>query len=159
MQQIYKRTPMPMCDLNKVVLQLYRNHTLAWMFYCNFAACFQNSFSEEHLWVAASVFTYMYLITNSIVCQYFKGNAQFVQNLTFEPLMAFKQKHYRSYGNITKAATFKSFLHLSYKNTQLLFLWQFFKIFFMRQIFTDDFWDYTKIWIVPFKGLRFPLKT
>ena len=24
-------------------------------------------------------------------------------------------------GNITKAATFKSFLHLSYKNTQLLF--------------------------------------
>ena len=25
-------------------------------------------------------------------------------------------------GNITKAATFKSFLHLSYKNTQLLFV-------------------------------------
>ena len=26
-------------------------------------------------------------------------------------------------GNTTKAATFKSFLHLSYENTQLLFLW------------------------------------
>ena len=32
-------------------------------------------------------------------------------------------------GNITKAATFKSFLHLSYKNTQILFLWQCFLIF------------------------------
>ena len=32
-------------------------------------------------------------------------------------------------GNITKAATFKSFLHLSYKNTQLHFLWQCFLIF------------------------------
>ena len=31
--------------------------------------------------------------------------------------------------NITKAATFNSFLHLSYKNTQLLFLWQCFLIF------------------------------
>ena len=31
-------------------------------------------------------------------------------------------------GNITKAATFKSFLHLSHKNTQLIFLWQSFLI-------------------------------
>ena len=31
--------------------------------------------------------------------------------------------------NITKAATFKSFPRLSYKNTQLLFLWQYFLIF------------------------------
>ena len=31
-------------------------------------------------------------------------------------------------GNITKAAIFESFLHLSYKNTQLLFLWQCFLI-------------------------------
>ena len=30
---------------------------------------------------------------------------------------------------ITKATTFKSFLHLSYKNTQLPFLWQYFLIF------------------------------
>ena len=40
-------------------------------------------------------------------------------------------------GNITKAATFKSFFHLSYKNTQLLF---FATVFFdMRQTLTDDF--------------------
>ena len=29
MQQIYRRTPMPKCDLNKVTKQLYRNHTSA----------------------------------------------------------------------------------------------------------------------------------
>ena len=41
----------------------------------------------------------------------FKGNAQFVQKVTFEPLMDFKQSHYDiiEVGNITKAATFKSF--------------------------------------------------
>ena len=50
---------------------------------------------------------------------------QFAQKVTFEPLMDFKQSYYfevGNSGNITKAATFKSFLHLSYKNTQLLFL-------------------------------------
>ena len=40
-----------------------------------------------------------------------KRNVQFDQKVTFEPLMDFKQNHYR---NITKAATFKSFLHLIY---------------------------------------------
>ena len=43
-------------------------------------------------------------------------------------------------GNITKAATFKSFIHLSYKNTQLLLLWQRFLIIFIRQTLTDYFW-------------------
>ena len=44
MQQIYK-TPMPMCNLDKVAKQLYWNHTLAWVFSCKFAAYFQNIFS------------------------------------------------------------------------------------------------------------------
>ena len=39
-------------------------------------------------------------------------------------------------GNIKKAATFKSFLHLSYKNLQWLFLWPCFLNIFMRQTFT-----------------------
>ena len=56
MQQIYRRKPMPKCDFNKVAKQLYWNHTSAWVFSCNFAAYFQNSFFKEHLWVAASVF-------------------------------------------------------------------------------------------------------
>ena len=36
---------MPKCDFNKVAL---------WVFSCKFAAYFQNTFSKEHLWVAAS---------------------------------------------------------------------------------------------------------
>ena len=34
--------------------QLYWNCTLAWMFSCKFAAYFQNTFSQQHLWRAAS---------------------------------------------------------------------------------------------------------
>ena len=47
-------------------------------------------------------------------------------------------------GNITKARTFNSFLHLTYKKTQILFFVTVFKIFFMRQILTDDFWGLYK---------------
>ena len=47
--------------------------------------------------------------------------------------------------NITKAANFKSFLHLGYKNTQLLFLWTVLFNSFMRQTLADDFWGYTKL--------------
>ena len=41
------------CDFNKVAKQLYWNRTSAWVFSCKFAAYFQNTFSQEHLWVAA----------------------------------------------------------------------------------------------------------
>ena len=44
-QQIYRRTPMPKCDFKRVAKQLYWNHTSASVFSCNFAACFQNTFS------------------------------------------------------------------------------------------------------------------
>ena len=54
-QQIYRRTPMPKCDFNKVALQLYWNRTSAWVFSCKFAAYFQNTFSSERLWTTASV--------------------------------------------------------------------------------------------------------
>ena len=33
--------------------QLYWNCTLVWVFSCKFAAYFQNTFSQEHLWIAA----------------------------------------------------------------------------------------------------------
>ena len=42
MQKIYRRTPMPIPI------------TSAWVFSCKFDAYFQNTFSQEHLWVAAS---------------------------------------------------------------------------------------------------------
>ena len=54
MQQIYRRTTIPKCEFNKVALQLYWNHTSAWVFSRKFAAYFQNNFSLEHLWRDAS---------------------------------------------------------------------------------------------------------
>ena len=47
---------MPKCDVNKLPLQLYWNHTSALVFSYKFAAYFQITFSQEHLWVAASAF-------------------------------------------------------------------------------------------------------
>ena len=45
MQQIYRGTPMPKCDFDKVAKQLYCNHTSAWVLFCKFDAYFQNIFS------------------------------------------------------------------------------------------------------------------
>ena len=45
MQPSYRRTSMPKCDFNKIALQLYWNHTSAWVFSWKFAAYFQNNFS------------------------------------------------------------------------------------------------------------------
>ena len=55
MQQIYRRTPILKCDINKVAKQLYWNPTLAWVFPCKFAAYLQNTFSEENLCLADSI--------------------------------------------------------------------------------------------------------
>ena len=60
MQQIYRRTPMSKCDFNKVAKQLYWNRTSAWVFSCKFAAYFQNTFYQDHLGVAASVFSILW---------------------------------------------------------------------------------------------------
>ena len=54
MQQTYRTTPMQKSDFNKVALQFYWNHTLAWLFSCRFAAYFHKIFSEEHPRTAAS---------------------------------------------------------------------------------------------------------
>ena len=61
MQQIYRRTLMRKSDFNKVVLQRYWNRTSEWVFSCKFATYFQNTFSQEPLWRAASVLTNQYL--------------------------------------------------------------------------------------------------
>ena len=42
----------------RCALQLYWNRTSTWVFPCKFAAYFQNTFSQEQLWMAASVFSY-----------------------------------------------------------------------------------------------------
>ena len=67
-----------------------------------------------------------------------------VQKVTFEPLIDLK-KTIMEVGNITKTATFKSFLHVSYKNTQLLFFVTVLFNIFMRQTLTKDFWGLHKI--------------
>ena len=46
-------------------------------------------------------------------------------------------------GNITKAATFKIFLHLKLENTEYFFVTVLFNTF-MRQALTDDFWGLHK---------------
>ena len=53
MQQNW-RTPMPKCDFNKAAKQLHWNHTSACVFSCKSAAHFQNAFSYERPWMAAS---------------------------------------------------------------------------------------------------------
>ena len=55
MQQIYKRTPMPKCETNKVALQLDWNRTSTWVFSCKFFVYFQNSFFWEYFWRTVSV--------------------------------------------------------------------------------------------------------
>ena len=54
MQRNYKRTPVPKCEYSNVALQLYWNHISVSLFSCKFAAYFQSTFSEEHLWRTAS---------------------------------------------------------------------------------------------------------
>ena len=59
MQQIYCRTSIPKCDFNNVAEQRYWNHASPWLFSCKFAAYFQNTFSKENLWSAASIRPYL----------------------------------------------------------------------------------------------------
>ena len=72
-----------------------------------------------------------------------KGHVQFVQKVIFEPLMDFKQNHYGSW-KYYKSYTFKSFLHLSDKNTQSLFFMTGFFNIFMRKTLTYNFWGLHK---------------
>ena len=70
---------------------------------------------------------YKFIIwTNSSVTSWKETRNSF-KKLPSNLFMDFKQNHCGSWGSITKTATFKSFLHLSFK-TQLLFLWQCFLI-------------------------------
>ena len=84
MQQIYRRTPMPKCDFNKVAfqlsklcskftredpcrnaiskkLQLYWNRTSAWVYSSKFSAYFQNTFFSEHFWPLEGCVLNLYL--------------------------------------------------------------------------------------------------
>ena len=45
MQVIYRRTPIPKCDFNKVTKQLYWNHTSTQVYSCKFGAYFLSTIS------------------------------------------------------------------------------------------------------------------
>ena len=75
MQQIYRRTPVPKCDFNKVAKQLFS---------CKFAAYFQNIFFKEHLWVTASEITLQF---NEGICSSKCAESFTLANIT----PAFKQ--------------------------------------------------------------------
>ena len=47
MQQIYRRTPMPQCNFNKIAKQLYWNRTSPWVLSCKFAAFFRTLFPRN----------------------------------------------------------------------------------------------------------------
>ena len=69
----------------------------------------------------------------------FKENTQFVQKVTCETLMDLKSTYY-----YMRLGIFLSFLHLSYRNTQLLFFVTVLSITFMRQTLTEDFLGVTQ---------------
>ena len=58
MLQMYRRTHMWKCDVNKIAMQLYWNHTFALLFSCKSVVCLQNTLFEEHLWMTACENTY-----------------------------------------------------------------------------------------------------
>ena len=96
--------------------------------------------AKNYLWIIRDVFK-----TLKETCNSFKMwplNLWWISNKTIMEI-----------GNVTEAATFKSFLHQSYKKTQLLFLWQCFLIISMRQTLTVDFLGLHKS-----KNCVFPLK-
>ena len=66
---------MPKCDFNKVAEQ-----TSAWMFSCKFVTYFQNIFSLEHLWMAASEYCKAYKNIQNILPS-FKVRRNFISSL------------------------------------------------------------------------------
>ena len=56
MHQIYRQTPAPKCEFNKVALLC-----------CKVDAYFQNTFSKEHLWTAASDYVKTGIWSKSVI--------------------------------------------------------------------------------------------
>ena len=75
------------------------------------------------------VFSFVLLLMGKIqIVESVKGNAQFVEKVTFE-LWWISNKTIMEVGNTIKTAAMKSLLLLSYKNRQLVFCGQCFSIF------------------------------
>ena len=57
---------MAKCDFNKVIKQLYWNHTSAWVFSCKFATYFQNTSKGLLLFLTSSTFHFLAYIVFEI---------------------------------------------------------------------------------------------
>ena len=78
-------------------------------------------------------------ITAFLIAFSIKINNKKLDQVTFEPLMNFKQSHYGSW-KYSKAASFQKFSSLKLKRRTITFLWQCFLIFLLRKTLTNDFW-------------------
>ena len=127
MQQIYKTTPMPTWDFHKFALQLFWNHTSAWVFSSKFDAYFQNAFSKEHLWRATSVVrcSWFLLITSISHKSYSEKLEQFASinqkvNLNLQLTRITYKIH-----KIQKILNFQLVFQLSVFNFQCLIIFHF----------------------------------
>ena len=73
----------------------------------------------------------------------FKSNAQFVQKVTFKPLMNFKQNHYGSW-KYYKSCYFQNFSSAKLLKYTVVILWQCVFNIFMRQPWPDYFGGVTQ---------------
>ena len=70
-QQIYRRTPMPKCDFNKVAKRLYWNRTSAWVFSCKFAYIFRTPFPRStYGWLLLNMYYRYLLFALKCACSY-----------------------------------------------------------------------------------------
>ena len=83
----------------------------------------------------------------------FKENAQFVQKVTFKPLMDLKKKTFWKLEILKKLLLLKVFFTSVTKTQLLFFVTPLFNIF-MKQTLTNDFWGLHKI-----MNSAFPLRT
>ena len=97
MQQIYRRTPMPKCDFNKVALELYWNCTSKWVLSCKFAVSFQTLFLRTPLdccfWYFSS------FIGLSVLLMYTKLFINFRNGTNWTILVAYLNHFYENWKN------------------------------------------------------------
>ena len=74
MQQIYRRTPTPKCDFNKIALQLCWSHTSAWVFPVNLLHIFRTAYGGLLLTETSQLIcTVNILSTSMLVGLYYSG--------------------------------------------------------------------------------------
>ena len=105
MKQIYRKTPIPKFDFNKVALQFFWNHTSAWMFCCKFDA---------------HIFEHLFLRTplDGCFCPVFQQPALFLseqKNQNQRPEVFCKKRVFENFANFTEnICVAKRFQHKSF---------------------------------------------